>query len=209
MSRRRRNRRRATAAALKTARCQFGRLHAQSRARFHRAVGIWNVGGSVALADPAADWPSCLIALGATVRIASGNTTRTQPVADFVQGSYSTTLAAGEIILGFDVPRPDAPLRWGFAKVVRKSGAFANSIALVVTRGKGGPVSVVLAAAGTHPFVFTGTARQIADGMDSEDALRTAIADDLKAHLPNADAYEGRLHTSTVIRAAKEMRAQE
>ena len=166
------------------------------------------IGGSVALADPAADWPGCLIALGATVRIASGNTTRTQPVADFVQGSYSTTLAAGEIILGFDVPRPDAPLRWGFAKVVRKSGAFANSIAFVVTRGKGGPVSVVLAAAGTHPFVFTGTARQIADEMDSEDALRTAIADDLKAHLPSADAYEGRLHASTIIRAAREMRTQ-
>jgi len=40
------------------------------------------VGGSVALADPAADWPGCLIALGATVRIAGRNGTRQQPVAD-------------------------------------------------------------------------------------------------------------------------------
>jgi carbon-monoxide dehydrogenase medium subunit len=166
------------------------------------------IGGSVALADPAADWPGCLIALGATVRIASRTTTRTQPVTDFVQGPYTTTLAAGEIILGFDVPRPDAPLRWGFAKVVRKSGAFANSIAYVITRGKGSPVSVVLAAAGSRPFVFTATARQIADGVDSEETLRAAIADDLRAHLPNADAYEGRLHTSTLIRAAREMRMQ-
>ena len=44
------------------------------------------IGGSVALADPAADWPGCLIALGATVRIAGRNGTRQQPVADFVQG---------------------------------------------------------------------------------------------------------------------------
>ena len=166
------------------------------------------IGGSVALADPAADWPGCLIALGAIVRIASRDKVRTQPVVDFVQGSYSTTLEAGEIVLGFDIPRPDAPLRWGFAKVVRKSGAFANSIAFVVTRGKGGPVSVVLAAASSRPFVFSGTGRQIADGADSEEALRAAIADDLGTHLPNADPYEGRLHTSTIIRAAREMRAQ-
>ena len=106
------------------------------------------IGGSVALADPAADWPGCLIALGATVRIAGRNGTRQQPVADFVQGLYATTLAAGEIVLGFDVPRPDAPLRWGFAKVARKSGAFANSIAIVVAQGKGGPVTVVLGRRG-------------------------------------------------------------
>ena len=52
------------------------------------------IGGSVALADPAADWPGCLIALGATVRIAGRNGTRQQPVADFVQGLYSTSLAS-------------------------------------------------------------------------------------------------------------------
>ena len=45
------------------------------------------IGGSVALADPAADWPGCLIALGADVRIAGRNGTRQQPVADFVQGT--------------------------------------------------------------------------------------------------------------------------
>jgi carbon-monoxide dehydrogenase medium subunit len=166
------------------------------------------IGGSVALADPAADWPGCLIALGALVRIAGRNGTRMQPMADFVQGSYSTSLTTGEIILGFDVPRPDAPLRWGFSKVVRKSGAFANSIAFVVARAKDGPISVVLAAAGPRPFVLSGTARQIANRTDSEDALRAAIAEDIKAHLPDADAYQSRLHTSTVIRAAKEMRAQ-
>ncbi len=167
------------------------------------------IGGSVALADPAADWPGCLIALGATVRIAGRNGIRIQPMADFVQGSYSTSLATGEIILGFEVPRPDAPLSWGFAKVVRKSGAFANSMAFVVARTKDGPVSVILAAAGPRPFVLTGTARQISARAESEDAIRSAIAEDIKIHLPDADAYQSRLHTSTVIRAAREMRAQQ
>ncbi len=175
----------------------------------YRAVRNYGtIGGSVALADPAADWPGCLVALGAAVRIAGHNGTRRQPVADFLQGVYSTSLAPGEIILGFDVPRPQPPLRWGFAKVVRKSGAFANSIAFVVAWDEGGPASVVLAAAGPRPYALTGAARHLADGAVSEDALRVAIADDLKLHLPEADAYQQRLHASTVMRAAKDMLAR-
>jgi carbon-monoxide dehydrogenase medium subunit len=165
------------------------------------------IGGSVALADPAADWPGCLIALGAMVRIAGRNGTRQQPVADFVTGLYETTLASGEIVSGFDVPRPAAPLRWGFVKVARKSGAFANSIAIVVAEGKG-VVTAVLSAAGPRPIVLADTARALGNDAASEDALRAAIAADLKAHLPDADAYEQRLHTSTVLRAARDMRAK-
>jgi aerobic carbon-monoxide dehydrogenase medium subunit len=165
------------------------------------------IGGSVALADPAADWPGCLIALGASVRIGGANGTRQQPVAEFVQGTYTTSLAAGEIVLGFDLPKPAAPPRWGFAKVARKSGAFANSIAFVVAQGKGGPVTAVLAAAGPRPIVLT-AARELAGGAVSDDRLRTAVAADLKAHLPDADPYEHRLHIATVVRAAKDMWAR-
>jgi aerobic carbon-monoxide dehydrogenase medium subunit len=165
------------------------------------------IGGSVALADPAADWPPCLIALGASVRVSGPKGTRTQPVSDFVRGTYETTLAPGEVVLGFDVPRPSAPLRWGFAKVVRKSGAFANSIAFAVTQGRDGPVSVVLGAAGTRPCVLPAAAKRV-NGAGSEDDLRAAIATDLAAQVPDADAYQQRLHTSTILRALKEMRAQ-
>ena len=44
------------------------------------------IGGSVALADPAADWPGCLMALGAMVRIAGLCGERSEPVADFIKG---------------------------------------------------------------------------------------------------------------------------
>jgi carbon-monoxide dehydrogenase medium subunit len=52
------------------------------------------IGGSVALADPAADWPGCLMALGATVRIAGLCGERSEPVADFIKGQYATSLSA-------------------------------------------------------------------------------------------------------------------
>jgi carbon-monoxide dehydrogenase medium subunit len=166
------------------------------------------IGGSVALADPAADWPGCLIALGSIVHIAGRHGMRTQPAADFVTGLYETTLASGEVVVGFEVPRPAAPLRWGFAKVARKSGAFANSIAIVVAAGKGAPVTAVLSAAGPRPIILSNVARELGSDAASDEAIRSAIAVDLKAHLPDADGYEQRLHTSTVLRAAREMRAK-
>jgi carbon-monoxide dehydrogenase medium subunit len=166
------------------------------------------IGGSVALADPAADWPGCLMALGAKARIAGRDGIRSQAVEDFVQGQYATSLATGEIVVGFDVPRPDKPLRWGFAKVVRKSGAFANSIAFVVTYGTDGPVSVVLAAAAPRAVFLPKVAEQLRARTTSEEKLRDAIAEDMSIRVPDADPYQKRMHTATILRAAREMRSQ-
>jgi aerobic carbon-monoxide dehydrogenase medium subunit len=175
----------------------------------YRAVrNCGTIGGSVALADPAADWPGCLVALGASARISGPNGERTEPVADLVLDTYATTLQSGEIILGFDIPRPAAPLRWGVAKVVRKSGAFAHSIAFAVTQGSRGPVSVILAAAATRPVQLATVAGALQSGAATEESLRPAIARDLAERVPDADAYQYRLHTATVLRAIREMRAQ-
>jgi aerobic carbon-monoxide dehydrogenase medium subunit len=174
----------------------------------YRAIRHYGtIGGSVALADPAADWPGCLMALGATVRISGLKGTRTQPVQDFVQGQYQTSLTPDEVIVGFDVPRPAAP-RWGVFKVVRKSGAFAESMAFAVSQGKGGPVSVVLAAAAPRPHLLPAVVRQLSGGDSSEDALRAAIAEDIAPLLPPDDPYLTRLHTATVLRAVREMQSR-
>jgi carbon-monoxide dehydrogenase medium subunit len=126
----------------------------------------------------------------------------------FVRGQYSTTLGNDEIILGFDIPRHDATFRWGFFKVVRKSGAFASSIAVAVQRGSGGPIAVALGAAGPRPYLLPTIAACIGSAETSEVALREAITKDLTAFVPEADAYLQRLHTSTVLRAIREMLRQ-
>jgi len=166
------------------------------------------LGGSLALADPAADWPGCLMAVGAKVRIGGRNDTRTEPVADFIRDAYSTSLEAGELILGFELPRPQAKLRWGFAKVARKSGAFADSIAFVVAHGKAGPATAVLAAAASRPCVMSAVADEVKTGSVSEERLRATIATELAAKVPDADGYQRRLHTATLLRAIREMERQ-
>jgi carbon-monoxide dehydrogenase medium subunit len=172
----------------------------------YRAIRNYGtVGGSVALADPAADWPACLLALGADVHIGGRNGNRSQPMDRFLRGQYSTTLGDDEIVLGFDIPRRDAGFRWGVFKVVRKSGAFASSIAVAVQRGNDGPVAVTLGAAGPRPYLLPTVAARLGGGETSDGSVREAVAKDLTAWLPDADAYLQRLHTSTVLRAVREM----
>jgi aerobic carbon-monoxide dehydrogenase medium subunit len=179
-----------------------------SRISYRAIRNHGTIGGSVALADPAADWPGCLIALGAKVRISGLKGARSEPVEDFVRGQYSTSLSPDEIVLGFELPRPDAPLRWGFFKVVRKSGAFASSIAFAVACGRGGPVSVVLAAAAVRPYSLPRIAECLRAGETAEEPLRGAIAQDVSPLVPRDDPYLMRLHASTVLRAVREMQAR-
>jgi len=188
----------------------FGGLMQKVASRIsYRAIrNHGTIGGSVALADPAADWPGCLMALGATVRISGLKGVRSEPVNDFVRGQYSTSLEPDEIILGFDVPRTDARLRWGFFKVVRKSGAFASSIAFAVAHGRGGPISVVLAAAAARPYLLPRIAERLRCGETAEESLRGAVAQDVASLIPHDDPYLMRLHTSTVLRAVREMQAR-
>src|SRR2546422_7034180 len=95
----------------------FGGLMQQVACKIsYRAVrNHGTIGGSVALADPASDWPVCLSALGATLRIVGRNGVRVQTVDDFLQGAYETTLITGDIIMGFDIPAPSKSFRWGFS----------------------------------------------------------------------------------------------
>jgi len=165
------------------------------------------IGGSIALADPAADWPGCLLALNASLRIVGRNGVRVESVADFLRGLYETTLQAGDIIMGFDIPAPQAPLRWGFAKVARKSGTFANSIAIVTAESRDGPVSVVLGAAGPRPIVLPEVAKEVRAGRSPDD-LQATIAAELDLHASDADAYQRRMHTATILRAVRDMQAQ-
>jgi len=175
----------------------------------YRAVRNYGtIGGSVALADPAADWPVCLMALAADVRITARNGVRSQAINDFIKGQYATSLAKDEIILGFDIQHSNARMRWGAFKVVRKSGAFAISIAIVVEHGAGGPVSVALGATGPRPHLLPRIAKHISAGETSEDRLRSAIEKDLTICMPDNDSYQTRLHTSTILRAVREMRSR-
>ena len=66
------------------------------------------IGGSIAHADPASDWPAILIAADATIKIANLEGDRTVPAANFFTGFFTTALAEGEIITEIHIPDPSS-----------------------------------------------------------------------------------------------------
>jgi carbon-monoxide dehydrogenase medium subunit len=83
------------------------------------------IGGSLALADPAAELPACVVALGATIRVGRRGGTRDIAADEFFRGIYTTALGPGEIVTEILVPRPAAGWRWGFDELARRHGDFA------------------------------------------------------------------------------------
>src|SRR5579863_3843838 len=118
------------------------------------------LGGSLALADPAAEWPAVMAALGASVLIAGPSGRRTIAADDFVTGVYETRLEKGDIVEAVQIPKLSGAARWGFVKLARKEGAFASALAVAVSDG--GAVRVVLGAANGPPLMLEKAARAVA-----------------------------------------------
>ena len=184
-----------------------GLMHKVASGISYRAVrNFGTMGGSLALADPAADWPACLMALGALVTIVGPDGNRTVTVPELIEGPYTTILAPGEVITSIEVPRLPAEARWGYSKFARKSGAFANSLSVAVIGG-GNKARVVIAGSSTSSSLLTDTASLLDRTPDAtEDDLKTAIRDDLTKVDPNGDDYQHRSHAAIVLRAVQQAR---
>jgi len=90
------------------------------------------IGGSLAHADPAAELPVALLALGATLHVRSTAATRDLGVEELLLGPYTTSLAADEAIVGVTVPEAACERRGAFAEFAVRSGDFALAAVAVV-----------------------------------------------------------------------------
>lgn len=90
--------------------------------------------GSIAHADPAAEW--CLVAqtLDATMVAASTRAARAIRAADFFRGALTTALEADELLAQVRMPLLAGGTRFGFAEFSRRSGDFAIAMALAAYR---------------------------------------------------------------------------
>ncbi|WP_395057222.1 FAD binding domain-containing protein [Polaromonas sp.] len=105
----------------------------------HRAIrnrGTW--GGSIAYADPAAEWPTCLLALGGTVIARGPRGERRIAADDFFTGLYSTALQVDELLVACEIPLAGADHWSGFSELARRHGDYAI-VGLGVTARRKGP----------------------------------------------------------------------
>lgn len=160
-----------------------------------------SIGGSLAHADPAADWPVALAALGATVEIAGPEGRRTLPVEDFSQDVFVTDLAEDEMLTAVLLPTGRSGLRWSYHKMRKKAGAFGEAIAAAVHDPDTGFSRVFAGSSALGgPQRLTGLEDALGSGGASADEIRESLA-----AIAELGRYEMQIHTVCLRRAIEEV----
>ena len=142
------------------------------------------IGGSLALADPASEWPACALALHAEIEIAGLDGSRRVPAADFFHGMYATACGAEELVAALHVP-PMAPgTRQSCCELARRHGDYALAglaITLAVEGGRVRGLRAVFFGVGPTPMLarHAGAAAEGLPPAEAAQAAATALAADL------------------------------
>ncbi len=161
-----------------------------------RAMGT--MGGSVANNDPAACYPSAVLALGATIQ------TNQRKIAadDFFQGLYTTALEPGEIIQSIAFP---IPKRAAYAKFKQAASRFALVGVFVAETSQG--VRVAVTGAGNGVFRHAGMEAALSKDFSAKAVEGVAVDDaDLNSDIHASAAYRAHLIKVQTQRAVEQAR---
>jgi CO/xanthine dehydrogenase FAD-binding subunit len=143
--------------------------HAQIRSR-------GTVGGSVAHADPAAELPVALTALGARFHLRSPGGVRVLGASELFLGPLYTAREPDELLVEIEVPEQPEGAGTGFAEHARTHGDFATAGAAAVV-APGGQAGIALLGAGPIPERARAAERALTDGADPREAAALAAQD--------------------------------
>jgi CO/xanthine dehydrogenase FAD-binding subunit len=133
------------------------------------------VGGSVAHADPAAELPAALIALGARFHLRCAGGARALAASEFFLGPLYTARDPNELLVEVEVPAQPDRGGSGFAEYAHTHGDFATAgAAAVVAPGHAG---IALFGAGPIPARAEAAERALADGASPSEAGALAAQD--------------------------------
>ncbi|HXG33749.1 MAG TPA: xanthine dehydrogenase family protein subunit M [Bryobacteraceae bacterium] len=173
---------------------------------------VGTIGGSLAHADPAADYPAALLALEAQVRLARAGAERTVAITDFFTDVFTTALEPGEIVREVIVPAETPGTGVSYQKVAHPASGFAVvGIAARVRRSEGRITMARLGVTGLAAKPFRAiAAEKLLEGSSATEAdvraAAGAVPDGVEA---NSDLYasaEYRTHLARVY-AARALRA--
>ena len=144
------------------------------------------VGGSLAHADPAADWVSVIPLIGAELLTQSPRGNRAIAADRLMVSSFVTTLEVDELIRAIRVPKMSVRSRWGFCKFNQKVGEFAHAIGGILYDPESHRFRAVIGAIEAAPIVLADATKLFAGpfGPDLDKRL------DIKALLALLDEKE-------------------
>lgn len=142
------------------------------------------IGGSLSLADPAADWLTTMAALGATIEWEGPDGKKSCPADEFVFAAYTTQLDISDVLTGVRIPRLPPDATWGTYKLCRKTGEFAHAMAMVIVAGTRS--RAFLGATDGAPIRLMNTENLVADLRSWENGHTGLIAQALEADITDS-----------------------
>jgi carbon-monoxide dehydrogenase medium subunit len=143
------------------------------------------IGGSLAHADPSADWPAAIIALGARMVVVSATGERFIKADDFFTDLFTTALAPGEILREIRIGITATPAGQGYAKMHHPASGFAVvGVAASITRNSDG-------ACESASIGITGVGSKAYRAVAVQDALAGSTLDEASIGAAAAHASDG------------------
>jgi carbon-monoxide dehydrogenase medium subunit len=162
------------------------------------------IGGSVAHADPSADYPAALQALEAKFVLKGLKSERTVAAADFFLDTFMTALEPGEIVREVIVPIEEAGVATHYEKVVQKASGFAVVGIAVRLKKEGGKISwtrIGVTGLSNHAYRATATEQALIGTAGSAADVQHAsamVADGAEANSDLHASAEYRTHLAVV-----------
>jgi carbon-monoxide dehydrogenase medium subunit len=162
-------------------------------------------GGSIALADPSAEMPACILALGASLIVESTRGRRTIAADDFFKGLYETARAPDELLVEVLIPEQRRDHVSVFMELARRHGDFAIAGLACYARVERqivGAARLVYFGSEDRPRLAAGAMAAIAGkpwSPASRDAACAALADDLDPIDNTFGSPKTKLHLQRVL----------
>lgn len=177
--------------------------HVAGRIAYRSVRNRGTIGGSLAHADPAADWILACAAMDARIEVQSPAGVKLLTMQQFMLAAYTTTLTAEEVIVAVHFPEVSSQARWAYQKFCRKTGEFAHASCATYIDPTSKVARIVVGALDGAPCLLSELAVRIAaqglDGFD-ESTVQAAL---LKA-LPQQDVISRQMFTQVVLRCVKQ-----
>jgi carbon-monoxide dehydrogenase medium subunit len=132
------------------------------------------IGGSIAHADPSADWPALILAADATIEMQGSNGRRTIKATEFFTGLFATALEPNEIITAVRIPMPADGTKGTYQKFPQPASRYAL-VGCAVVRFADGKTNIAFTGVAENAFRDTGAEQSITRKPINEENLTTAL----------------------------------
>lgn len=136
------------------------------------------IGGSIAHADPASDWPAFCLAANATIVCRGSAGSREIQARDFFLDTFTTAIEPTEVLTEVRIPRRAAGVGGAYTKLERKVGDYATAgVAAVIRIDASGAIlgsGIGVTGVSASPYASPEAEAQLAGKRPSDDAFRAA-----------------------------------